>query len=144
MREVFLCGVLAVGHVGGDVHDDGVLERDGEVMFHRARGGGAVELHLHLGQALARGQGAEKQGRGFVDDLGDLERLVDALAGGLTGLRVTGQHDGMAERLDEAFVFMAFLIDVADGRLGEVAGGDEALMFTSHGKVCGYGHMPCS
>lgn len=55
-----------------------------------------------------------------------------------------GLLDGMAERLHKTFVFMALLIDVADERFGKVTGGDEALMFTCHGKVCGYGHMPCS
>ena len=140
MGEVLLRGVLAVGHVGGDVHDDGIFKRDGKIMFHRPGGGSPVEFHFHLGQTLAGGQRAEKQGGRLVDDLGDLERLVHALPGRLTGLRIAGQHDGMAERLDKAFVLVAFLINVADGSLGEVAGGDEALMFSGDGKVCGYGH----
>ena len=83
VREVLLRGILAVGHVRSDVHNDGVFKRDGEVMLHRASGGSAVELHFHLGQALSCGQSAEQQRGGFVDDLGDFERLVRTLAGGL-------------------------------------------------------------
>lgn len=135
MGEMRHAGVLTVGHVGGDVRNDGVFQRHGEIMFHGALGRGAVEFELHLGQALAAGKSAVEQGRTLVHDLGDLQGLVHALARGLAGLRVAGQQDLVLEGLDKGLVFVPFLIDVAHRGFGKVVGGDVALTLAGNGHI---------
>lgn len=83
--EVRHARVLAVGHARLDVDDDGVLQFDGEVVLLGAGGRGAVLLQAALAEALAGGEGVEDQRRGLVEDLGNHQRLVHALAGGLAG-----------------------------------------------------------
>src|SRR5690606_20253096 len=130
--------ILAVGHARLHVDDDGVFQFDGEVVLLGAGGGGAIPFQTALVQTLAGGQGVEQQGGGLVEDLGDHQRLVYALAGRLTGLRVAGNDDLMIESLNQDLVFMTFLEDVADRILGEGAGGDEALFgaFDGHVRWC--------
>lgn len=141
MGEVRLSRVLAVGHVGLDVHDDGVFELDGEVVLHGSRGRGAVELHLDLGQFFAAGQGPEQQGRGLVHDLGDLERLVHALSCRLARLGVARQDYLMLESFHQALVLVTFLVDVAHRGFGEVSGGDEPLSLSGDADVGWYWHV---
>ena len=72
-------------------------------------GGGAVPLQTALVQTLTGGQGVEDQRRGLVEDLGDHQRLVYALAGRLAGLRVTRDDDLVVVRLNQNLVFMSGL-----------------------------------
>ncbi|MOA02354.1 hypothetical protein D3C78_1218020 [compost metagenome] len=95
--EVRHVRILAVRHARLHVDDDGVLQFDGEVVLLGTGGGGAVPLQAALGQALAGGEGVEQQRRGFVEHLGDHQRLVHALAGGLAGLRVARDDDLVLE-----------------------------------------------
>ena len=67
-------------------------------------------------------------------------RLVHALPGRLSGLRIAGQDDLMLEGLHQTLVLMTFLKDVADGGFGEVSGGDESLSFSRDADVCWYRH----
>jgi len=140
MGEMRLPRVLAVGHVCLDVHDDGILELDGEVVFHGSRCRGAVEFHLDLWKALATDQGAEEQRRCLVHDLGDLERLMHALASWLAGLRIAGEDDLVFEGFHQAFILVALLKDVADRCLCEVSGGNEPLALSGYADVGGYWH----
>src|SRR5690554_1010694 len=135
--------ILAVGHARLHVDDDGVFQLDGEVVLLGAGGGGAVPFQTALVQTLAGGQGVEQQGGGLVEDLGDHQRLVYALAGRLTGLRVAGNDDLMIESLNQDLVFMAFLEDVAHRVFGEGAGGDQALLgaFDGHVRGCWHGAL---
>src|SRR5690606_35866703 len=126
MREVRGRRILAVRHQRLHVDDDGVFQRVREVMLVRAFRGGAIPLDL-AGQALAGDQRLVQQRRGLVEDLGDHQRLMHALAGGLAALRIARDDDLVAERLHQDLVLVAFLVDVADAVFGESAFGDEAL-----------------
>src|SRR5690606_5832814 len=143
--EVGHVRILAVGHARLHVDDHRVLQLDGEVVLLGAGGRGAVPLQAALVQALAGGQGVEEQRRGLVEHLGDHQRLVHALAGGLAGLRVAGNDHLVAEGLDQDLVLMTLLEDVADRVLGEGAGGDQALLAAFDGEVGGgwHGYAPC-
>jgi hypothetical protein len=46
----------------------------------------------------------------------------------------------MVEGFHQTFVLVAFLEDVADGSLGEVSGGDEALTFSGDAEIGGNRH----
>ena len=101
LSEVGVAGVLAVGHVAVDVDDGGIFEDGGEEVLLLALNGGAVPLQLDLRQHLAGRQGVVHQRGGFVQGRGELERLMNALAGRLTGLWVGRYGDNVAEFLDQ-------------------------------------------
>jgi hypothetical protein len=65
---------------------------------------------------------------------------MDALAGRLAGLRITGNDHLVAESLNQDLVFVAFLEDVADRVLGEGASGDQALLAALDGHKGGSWH----
>ena len=105
-----------------------IFQFDGEVVLLSTGGGGAVPLQAALVQALAGGQGVEDQRRRLVEHLGDHQRLVYALAGGLARLRVARDDDLMLEGLHQNLVFVSFLEDIANRVLGESASSDKALL----------------
>ncbi len=127
LGEVGVAGVLAVGHVAVDVDNGRIFEDGGEKVLLLALNRGAVPLQLDLGQHLAGGEGVVHQRGGLVQGGGELERLVHALTGWLTGLGIGRYGNNVAEFLHQHFVFVAFHVDVTD-RIGrECAGGDVAL-----------------
>ena len=145
VSEVRHVRVLAVRHTRLHVNDHGIFQLDGEVVLLSTGGGSAVPLQTALGQTLTGGQGVEDQRRGFVEDFGDHQRLVYALASRLTGLRITRDDDLVVEGLNQDLVFMTFLEDVTDGIFGEGASGDQALFGAFEGQIRGCWHecFPC-
>src|SRR5690554_2523042 len=130
LGEVSVGSVLAVGHVAVDVDDGGIFQDGGEEVLLLAFYGSAVPLELYFRQHFAGSQGVVHQRGGFVQGGSELERLVHALAGRLTGLGVSRNGDNVAEFLNQHFVFVTFNVDVAYGIGSECASGDVALSFT--------------
>ena len=130
LGEVRLGRVLAVGHLTVDVDYGGIGQHGREEVLLLTFHGGAEPLQGHFRQHLAGGQGVVHQRHGFVQRNGELERLVDALASRLTGLRVCRHGHDVLELLYQHLVFVALHEDVADGIGGEGGGSDVALSFT--------------
>lgn len=107
LGEVRLRRILAVGHLAVDVDYGGVSQHCGEEVLLFALNGGAIPLQGHFRQHFARGQGVVHQRYGLVQSDGELERLVDALTGRLTGLRIGRYCDNVLELLDQHLVFVA-------------------------------------
>jgi hypothetical protein len=101
-----------------------------------------VRYHLMttLTQTLAGSQGGVEQRRGLIEDLGDDQRLVDTLAGGLAALRITRDDDLVLERLHGDLVLMTFLVAIAHGIHGVGTGGDQALVDTFDSHIGGSRH----
>ena len=94
LGEVSAGGVLAVRHVALDIDDGGIFQDGGEEVLLLAFNGGAVPLQLNLRQHFARSQGVVHKRGCFVQRRGELERLVNALTGRLTGLGIGRNGSG--------------------------------------------------
>src|SRR5690606_14008462 len=108
----------------------GIGQHGREKVLLLAFHGSAIPLQGHFRQHFTRGQGVVHQRYGLVQGDGEFERLVDTLAGRLTGLRVSRYGHNVLELLYQHLVFVTLHEDVADGIGGEGTRGDVALGFT--------------
>ena len=145
MSEVGHVRILAVGHARLHVDDYRVFQFDGEVVFLSTGRRRAVPLQAALVQSLAGSQGVKDQWRRLVEYFGDHQRLMNALAGWLAGLRVTRNDDLVLEGLHQNLVFVSFLENIADRVLGKSACSDQALLGAFEGQIrwCWHERSPC-
>lgn len=86
-------------------YHDGFFQLDGEVLFFGAVGGNAVVVNGD-GALFAGAAGLVQLGAGLIQMLGNGQGVMDALAGGQTGMRVLGNFHKMLDRVDQHLVLL--------------------------------------